>query len=39
MKMEVSLEADDDLEIVEILVVEGASVRAGQALVVVKPHS
>ena len=38
MKMEVSLEADDDLEIVEILVVEGASVRAGQALVIVKPH-
>lgn len=38
MKMEVSLEADGDLEIVEILVIEGANVRAGQALVVVKPH-
>jgi biotin carboxyl carrier protein len=36
MKMEVSVEADDDLEIVEVLVVEGSSVRAGQALVVVK---
>jgi urea carboxylase len=38
MKMEVSVEADGDLEIVEVLVVEGSSVRAGQALVVVKPH-
>ncbi len=39
MKMEVSVETDEDLEIIEILVVEGASVRAGQALVVVRPHS
>jgi urea carboxylase len=37
MKMEVPLEADEDLEIVEILVDEGASVRAGQSLVIVKP--
>jgi urea carboxylase len=38
MKMEVSVEADESVEIVEILVAEGASVRAGQALVVVRPH-
>ncbi len=38
MKMEVSVEADEFVEIVEVLVVEGASVRAGQALVVVRPH-
>ncbi|GAA5131626.1 urea carboxylase [Luteolibacter yonseiensis] len=37
MKMEVPLEADEPLEIVEILVAEGASVRAGQPLVIVKP--
>ncbi|MES2922591.1 MAG: urea carboxylase [Verrucomicrobiota bacterium] len=37
MKMEVSLEADEHVEIVEILVAEGASVRAGQALVIVRP--
>ncbi|MES2437813.1 MAG: urea carboxylase [Verrucomicrobiota bacterium] len=37
MKMEVPLEADEDLEIVEILVAEGASVRAGQSLVIVRP--
>jgi urea carboxylase len=39
MKMEVPLEADEDLEIVEILVSEGTSVRAGQALVIVKSGS
>jgi urea carboxylase len=36
MKMEIPLEADGVLEIVEILVAEGASVRAGQPLVIVK---
>jgi urea carboxylase len=38
MKMEVPLDADEHVEIIEILVAEGASVRAGQALVIVKPH-
>ncbi|RYD47392.1 MAG: acetyl-CoA carboxylase biotin carboxyl carrier protein subunit, partial [Verrucomicrobiaceae bacterium] len=37
MKMEVPLEADETLEIVEVLVAEGASVRAGQPLVIVRP--
>ncbi len=36
MKMEVPLEADEHFEMVEMLVAEGASVRAGQALVIVK---
>ncbi|MFT3989946.1 MAG: urea carboxylase [Luteolibacter sp.] len=36
MKMEVPLETDEALEIVEILVAEGACVKAGQALVIVK---
>ena len=36
MKMEVPLEADEEVEIVEILVAEGARVRAGQSLVIVK---
>jgi urea carboxylase len=36
MKMEVAVDADEHLEVVEVLVVEGASVRAGQALVVAK---
>ncbi|RYD31739.1 MAG: hypothetical protein EOP87_14165, partial [Verrucomicrobiaceae bacterium] len=36
MKMEVPLEADENLEIVEVLVAEGASVRAGQPLVIVR---
>jgi urea carboxylase len=36
MKMEIPLEADITLEIIEILVSEGASVKAGQALVIVK---
>jgi len=39
MKMEVALETDDDIEIIEILAVEGASVKAGQALVIVKAIS
>jgi urea carboxylase len=39
MKMEIPLEADGDIEIVELLVAEGASVRAGQALVIVKPNN
>jgi urea carboxylase len=38
MKMEVPLDADEHVEVIEILVAEGASVRAGQALVIVKPH-
>jgi urea carboxylase len=37
MKMEISVEADADLEVVETLVSEGASVKAGQALVIVRP--
>ncbi len=36
MKMEVPLEVDEDLEIIEILAAEGGSVRAGQALLIVK---
>ena len=36
MKMEVPLDADEALQVVEVLVAEGASVRAGQALVVVR---
>jgi urea carboxylase len=36
MKMEVAVDADEHFEVVEVLVVEGASVRAGQALVVAK---
>ncbi len=36
MKMEVPLDADTRLEVVEVLVAEGASVRAGQSLVVVR---
>jgi urea carboxylase len=39
MKMEIPLEADGDIEIVELLIAEGASVRAGQALVIVKPNN
>ena len=38
MKMEVSLEPDARVEVVEVLVAEGASVRAGQALVIVKTN-
>jgi urea carboxylase len=38
MKMEVSLEPDARVEVVEVLVTEGASVRAGQALVIVKTN-
>lgn len=36
MKMEIALETDDAIEIIEILAIEGASVKAGQALVIVK---
>ncbi len=36
MKMEVALETDEDIEIIEVLAVEGASVKAGQALVIAK---
>jgi len=36
MKMEIPLETDGAIEIIEVLVAEGASVRAGQALVIVK---
>ncbi|MEO7101493.1 MAG: urea carboxylase [Luteolibacter sp.] len=36
MKMEVPLEVDEHLEIIEVLVAEGTSVKAGQALVIVK---
>ncbi len=39
MKMEVSLEADEAIEVIEILATEGASVKAGQALVIAKPIS
>lgn len=37
MKMEVPLETDETVEVVELLVAEAASVRAGQALAVVRP--
>jgi urea carboxylase len=37
MKMEIPVEADEDLEIIEILVAEGAPVRAGQPLLIAKP--
>ena len=36
MKMEIALEAEDTLEVIEILVAEGASVRAGQPLIIVR---
>lgn len=36
MKMEVAVDADEHFEVIEVLVAEGASVWAGQALVVVK---
>ena len=39
MKMEVPLDADEHLEVVEVLVAEGASVQAGQSLVVVRGKS
>ena len=39
MKMEVALEADEDIEIVRILVTEGASVKAGQSLVIARPSN
>ena len=37
MKMEIALETDAEIEIVEILAVEGSSVKAGQALAIAKP--
>ena len=37
MKMEVPLDADEAMHVVEVLVAEGTSVRAGQALLVVRP--
>ncbi|HEY8990781.1 MAG TPA: biotin/lipoyl-containing protein, partial [Luteolibacter sp.] len=37
MKMEIALETDVEIEIVEILAVEGSSVKAGQALAIAKP--
>ncbi len=37
MKMEVALEADGEIEIIDILVAEGASVKAGQSLVIARP--
>ena len=39
MKMEVPLEVDTDLEVMEVLVAEGASVKAGQSLLVVKART
>jgi urea carboxylase len=39
MKMEIALETDDEIEIIEILALEGSSVKAGQALAIAKPVS
>lgn len=39
MKMEIPLESDSEVEIVELLVTEGSSVKAGQALAVVSAVS
>ena len=39
MKMEVALEPETPVEVVRVLVAEGASVRAGQPLVIVKPKN
>jgi biotin carboxyl carrier protein len=36
MKMEIPVEADEEVEIIELLAVAGGSVRAGQALAVVR---
>ncbi len=36
MKMEISLETDEMIEIIEILAIEGTSVKAGQALVIAR---
>jgi urea carboxylase len=38
MKMEVALEPDAAVMVVQVLVAEGASVRAGQPLVIVKTN-
>jgi len=37
MKMEIPVEADEDLEIIEVLVAEGSPVKAGQPLLIAKP--
>jgi len=37
MKMEIPVESDEDLEIIEVLITEGAPVKAGQPLLIVKP--
>lgn len=37
MKMEIALETDGEIEIIEILALEGSSVKAGQALAIAKP--
>ena len=39
MKMEIALETDEEIEIVEILAMEGSSVRAGQPLAIAKRFS
>lgn len=40
MKMEITIEVEDDSEVVEVLVAPGGAVRAGQPLVIAKPlHS
>jgi biotin carboxyl carrier protein len=36
MKMEIALETDTDIEIIEILAMEGSSVKAGQSLAIAK---
>ncbi len=36
MKMEIPVESDDDLEIIEILITEGAPVKAGQPLLIAR---
>jgi urea carboxylase len=37
MKMEIPVESDEDLEIIELLIIEGAPVKAGQPLLIAKP--
>ena len=37
MKMEIPAEADTTLEVLEILVTEGAAVKAGQPLLIARP--
>ncbi len=38
MKMEIPIEADEAGEVVELLVAQGASVHAGQALIILRPE-